>query len=342
MKFIKKLFLFLFLLTGLIAYFIFTNLTHKNLQDVSYDIAKGTSLKKIAAELAARGVVKNKYFFEYYVRLKKQDALIKFGEYRFAKNIEIDAVIQKLVKGEFIQYFFTIPEGYHLKQIQNILVTEKKLMTQEEFAEQITRVSLLKDVSEAQNLEGFLFPDTYAYTKKTTPAQLIEAMVTNFYKKVDAGLIKQAKDKGLSLYQLVTFASLVEKETGVGYERPLIAGVFYNRLAKGMLLQTDPAVIYGIENYDGNIRRSDLKKDTPYNTYTRPGLPKGPIASVGLEAIKAVIFPTKTSYFYFVAKQDRSHYFSQTLEQHNRAVQYYQLKRGVEPAPIPDTVVEKK
>jgi UPF0755 protein len=143
--------------------------------------------------------------------------------------------------------------------------------------------------------------------------------------------VTRAGELGLSLHQLISLASVVEKETGQAGERPIIAGVFFNRLKIGMMLQSDPTVIYGIPNFNGNLTRADLLRDTPYNTYTRTGIPPGPICSVGLAAIDAVLNPTPTQALYFVGKGDGTHYFSNTLDEHNRAVQYYQLHQGSPP-----------
>lgn len=164
-----------------------------------------------------------------------------------------------------------------------------------------------------------------------TPELIFKGMVDMFYKKTGEERVRLLRDKGLSLHAAVTLASVVEKETGQAVERPLIAGVFFNRIKIGMPLQSDPTTIYGIRNFNGNLTRRDLETDTPYNTYTRTGLPAGPICNPGLAAIDAVISPAVTDALYFVAKGDGSHYFSKSLDEHNRAVRYYQLKEGDPP-----------
>jgi UPF0755 protein len=305
--------------------------SYKNPSQVTIQIPKGASVRKIARLLSDKNVVADKYIFEAYVRFEGVGAQLKAGEYEFKEGLTMKVVAGKMAAGKVKLYRFTIPEGFNIYGICAVL-EKQKLMRMKVCTQQVRRVDLLKQKpAKAKTLEGYLFPDTYTYQYDTKQTDFIEQMVALFYKKVGDERIAKAKKMGFSLYELITFASIVEKETGKQSERPLIASVFHNRLRIGMLLQTDPTVIYGIQGYDGNIRKKDLTKDTPYNTYTRAGLPVGPICSVGLDAIDAVLEPAKSDYLYFVAKGDGSHYFSKTLAQHNRAVQYYQLKRG--PAP---------
>jgi UPF0755 protein len=172
-------------------------------------------------------------------------------------------------------------------------------------------------------LEGYLFPDTYQFGRGISPSLIIDAMVKRFWQMVGP-LTDRAKETGMTMQEIVTLASIVEKETGQPSERPLIASVFLNRLKSGMRLESDPTVIYGLENFDGNLRKKDLVQRSPYNTYVIHGLTPGPICNPGLESIKAVIFPAKTDYLYFVSKNDGSHHFSRTLSEHNQAVERYQ------------------
>lgn len=318
---------------GLLSWYVWGVYQFRNPETTTLLIETGTSVKRIASALQEKGVIADARVFEYALRLTGRAGAIQAGEYEFGQGLALAEVMEVLLGGEVKFYTFTIPEGYNLQQITKVLVGDKKIMTQGQFEELIRRVDLLEGVAEAQDLEGFLFPDTYRYDRGTTPEQIVTRMVKNFFERVDEERLAKAKAAGFSVYQWVTFASLVEKETGLATERPEIAGVFHNRLNSGMLLQTDPAVIYGIPNFNGNLTTADLARDTPYNTYVRPGLPHGPIASVGLASLDAVLNPAQTSSLYFVAKGDGSHYFSKTLEQHNRAVRYYQLKQGTEPPP---------
>lgn len=322
------------LVAGAAVYSVYQSLQYKNPTEVEVEILKGSSVKRIAALLAKEDVVESAWKFETYIRVTNQAKGLKAGNYVFEEGLLAQDVLDKMIAGKVKLSKFTLPEGYNIHEVCKLLVN-KNLMTADQCDTEVKRVELIReDNQNIKTLEGYLFPDTYSYGKNIKASQLTQQMVNLFYKKVGSERFEKAKKMGFSPHQLIIFASIVEKETGLAKERPLIASVFHNRLKKGMLLQTDPTVIYGIKNFDGNIRRSDLKTDTPYNTYTRPGLPIGPICNPGLESIDAVLNPLSSPYIYFVAKGDGSHYFSETLAQHNKAVQYYQLKKGNEPAPV--------
>lgn len=348
MRTLRRIFLLIFLvITALgivVGLRIRTSINYAVDHDVRVEIGSGASVRKISQILADDQIIHDARIFEYYLRflaMNEKKSSIRAGEYSFKSGQDFFSVVEQLLSGRVVLYTFTIPEGYNLKQIGEVVVGQKKLMSLAEYERQVKRADLIDrirvelGVSAITNLEGFLFPDTYAYEKNTKPDEIIAAMVSNFIKRVVEEFGKDGfsaiKKRKMSFLEAVTLASLVEKETGVGSERPLIAGVFVSRLEKGMLLQTDPSVIYGIPNFNGNITSADLKRDTPYNTYTRAGLPPGPIASVGLAALRAAFNPTPTEYLYFVAKGDGSHYFSKSLEEHNQAVRYYQLGIGVAP-----------
>ena len=179
----------------------------------------------------------------------------------------------------------------------------------------------------AQTFEGYLFPDTYYFSQDVTPKQIITSMVNQFRMTFKDEWEIRAHALGFTMHEIITLASIIEKETGVASERPVIASVFHNRLRKKMRLASDPTVIYGIKVFNGNITKKDLNRLTPYNTYMIRGLPPGPIANPGAESIKAALYPAKTNLLYFVAKFDKTHQFSATLADHNRAVRKYQLKR---------------
>lgn len=289
-------------------------------------IPQGASLKKISYLLVKERVISRRWAFELAVRWQGAENRLKAGEYEFEEGLKLSEVIEKLREGKIKQYQFTVPEGYSIWQACALLV-KKNLITPDVCHQQVRRVDLLKDSFGVETLEGFLFPETYSYDSQTATDEFVPLMVKMFYEKVGEARIERAKEMGLNLFKLLTLASVVEKETGRAEERPLIARVFSNRMTKGMLLQSDPTVIYGIENFDGNLTRAHLEKDTPYNTYTRAGLPAGPICSPGLSAIDAVLDPVPSEFLYFVAKGDGSHYFSATLDEHNAAVRKYQLKQ---------------
>lgn len=336
-KIIRTLF-YLFIFVGLAAalyvgYEYNKTMQYRNPETVLVKIKRGSSVRKIAYELASHHVVDHDIKFEIYLRIKDLAKGLQAGEYEFEEGLNIDEVIDKMRRGDVKLYKFTIPEGQNIKDVCRILV-EKELMLLTECDELIHDTAHLQkslqddSLQGLTSLEGFLFPETYAYDSDVTPRRIFEQMISMFVDKLGTERIQKANAMGLSLRQLITFASIVEKETGLASERPEIASVFHTRLKLGMLLQTDPTVIYGIPNYDGNIRKSDLLTDTPYNTYTRPGLPVGPICNPGLASIDAVLNPNPSEYLYFVAKGDGGHYFSKTLDEHNEAVRRYQLKQG--------------
>jgi UPF0755 protein len=220
-----------------------------------------------------------------------------------------------------------IPEGTNVAQVGEI-VERAGLSSKEAFIEAACDPHLAEALGiEGRSLEGYLFPETYHFHKGVTPEQMIRKMVSQFHVVFNSRWIARAKEQGFSVHEVVTLASIVEKETAKSDERPLIASVFLNRLKKRMRLESDPTVIYGIENFDGNITRKDLQSNTPYNTYRIKGLPPGPISNPGKASMEAVLYPTNEPYLYFVSKNDGSHHFSSTFSEHRRMVRKYQLRR---------------
>lgn len=310
------------------GYYAYQGVHYRNSDAVTLEIPKGASVRMASYELEKHGVIRDQFVFEAYLRLTGDAGKIKAGEYEFEAGLDMKTVIEKLVTGKVKLKQFTIPEGYTVQDVCRVLA-EKKI-TDLATCERLVHVPKLIPEG-AVSLEGFLFPDTYSYDAHIVPEELFRAMIGLFHKKVGAERVERAKARGLSLIELVTFASVVEKETGLASERPKIAGVFFNRLKLNMPLQSDPTAIYGLPNFNGNLTRADLERDSPYNTYTRQGLPAGPICNPGLGAIDAVLDPEPTAALYFVAKGDGGHYFSATLEEHNRAVRHYQLHQGEAP-----------
>lgn len=300
------------------------------------EVKKGMGVPTVVQEIHKAGLTNHPKWLEYYFRYRGVASVLKVGEYEFGPGATPDQMAEKLIKGERLRRNFTIPEGYSVRDIAKHLgekgiVDPNTFMTLAWAPDAASKYGL-----DGTTLEGYLFPDTYEYTKEMKEAQILAMMVANFKKKLAEKLMNIPTQLGLSKYQALTLASIVEKETGKAEERPLIAGVFYNRLRVNMPLATDPTIIYGIANYDGNIRKIDLETDGPYNTYLRPGLPPTPIANPGLKSIEAVLNPAPSDYLYFVSKGDGSHQFSRTLEEHNAAVQLYQLqKSGTLPASMP-------
>jgi UPF0755 protein len=246
-------------------------------------------------------------------------------------------VIDRIVRGEVFLRAVTFPEGLTIRQMSQIYEREA-LGPAAEFVRAAQKASLIRDVDPAAgDLEGYLFPNTYTLPRKITADQLVARMVTAFRDVLTQDLVERAAGRGLSVRQLVALASLVEKETGKAEERPMVAAVYSNRLRTGMPMQADPTVIYALERvgrYDGNITREDLRFDSPYNTYRYPGLPPGPIASPGRASIDAAASPADVPYVYFVSRNDGSHVFSSTLDEHNRNVFEYQVKPFRRPAEI--------
>lgn len=295
-----------------------------------FTIERGWSAKRVADELEREGIIDKRYWFDVYARLSKKASGIKSGEFNLQSPMTVPELFDTLVKGQTIQYSLSIIEGSNWKQaIARVAASEDLTHTLDEETLQSPEALMSALGFDGIHPEGQFFSDTYAFPKGTSDVEYLRRS-KNMLDKV----LKEeweGREEGLPLespYEALILASIVEKETAVAAERPLIAGVFLSRIIKRMRLQTDPTVIYGMgDNYDGNIRRSDLTTDTPYNTYTRAGLPPTPISMVGREAINAVMHPEETKALYFVAKGDGTHQFSETLEQHNAAVRKYQLKR---------------
>ena len=241
------------------------------------------------------------------------------------------AFLSLLTNVKAILYTVTIPEGYRITEIAELL-EQKGLINKAEFIAETRNPELLNDlkISSGGTLEGYLYPETYKFSKAEGAKKIVQTLVSTFKQRVQKPeLMAQTKAGKLTFHEIVTLASLIEKETGLGTERKLISSVFHNRLVKKMRLQTDPTVIYAMENFDGNIRKKDLSIDSPYNTYKYFGLPPGPIASPGLDSIRAALEPEQSEFLYFVSRKNGSHQFSTNYKDHTRAVQKYQLNHRV-------------
>ncbi len=290
-------------------------------------IASGTSLAEIAHALENQGIVADAGQLKLLARWRGSAGKIKAGQYAFDQSASPDAVLARLVAGDVIRYRFTVPEGLTLQEIAGRLAAEGRGSANNFLAKAKDPAFCQQSGITAPTLEGYLFPETYLMTGDMTEEMLIQAMVREFKRRLTPEIEAAAKQHALDRHQLVTLASIVQKEAGSSAEMPLIASVFHNRLKKGMPLQADPTVIYGIENFDGNLTRTHLKTATPYNTYQMRGLPAGPIANPGEEALRAVAFPAVSEYIFFVSKGDGTHAFSKTLAEHNALVRKYQLRR---------------
>ncbi|MBN1141823.1 MAG: endolytic transglycosylase MltG [Deltaproteobacteria bacterium] len=294
---------------------------------VRITIPGGASFDRTAKLLEEKGVVSSAWQLKLLARLKKSTTRIQAGTYLFETEAVPAQVLQRLVAGDIIQLKLVIPEGWTVteiaRRIQELgLGKEEAVLALAENPDFIRKLSL-----EAASLEGYLFPDTYTFPDGTPEERLLEAMVRQFHSRLTPELKQQAADRGLTLHQLTTLASIIQKESGNRSEMPLISAVFHNRLRKGIPLQADPTVIYGIPDFDGNLTRRHLATFTPYNTYLIRGLPPGPIANPGLEALQAAVHPAPVNHLYFVSRGDGSHIFSDTLAEHNEAVLRFQKRR---------------
>ena len=293
------------------------------------EIPQGAGSATIAKRLADAGVVRDVNSFKLALWLTGSGRRLQAGEYRFDAAISARQVATKIARGDVYVRPLTFPEGLTYKQMAP-LYQSKGFGPAAEFVTAAKQAALVRSVDPAApDLEGYLFPDTYKLPRSTSADQLVARMVAGALKALTPDLIAKAEARKLTVRQLVTLASIVEKETGKPEERRMVAAVYTNRLRIGMGLQCDPTVIYALERagrYDGNLSREDLQFDSPYNTYRYAGLPPGPIASPGRASLEAAVNPADVPYLYFVSKNDGSHAFATTLDEHNRNVQLYQVQ----------------
>jgi UPF0755 protein len=293
------------------------------------DIPPGTGPAEIGRRLSNAGVIRDRLSFRIELVRSGNGRRLQAGEYRFDQPMTVREVIAKIVRGDVYLLPITFREGLTIHEMA-ALYESRGFGPAGEF---MTAASDARPVHAfdpaAKDLEGYLFPDTYAMPRQSTPEQLVARMVAGFEKALTPELRAQAEGSGLSVRELVTLASIVEKETGKSEERSLVAAVYTNRLKIGMGLQCDPTVIYALQRahrYDGNLTREDLQFDSPYNTYRYRGLPPGPIAAPGRASLEAAAHPADVPYLYFVSRGDGSHVFATTLDEHNRNVYEFQKK----------------
>lgn len=298
-------------------------------RQVLVDVPPGTSYRQLAATLEEKGVVSSAQRFLLVVKLLGRSQALKVGEYQLEHRQPLLEILSVVTSGKSVPHRVTIPEGYNIYEIASLLES-LGLGTRQEV------LALLKNSEWAtellgepvETLEGYLFPETYTYSKYTPLRSLIQEMTRQFLQNYEQ--IGRHQTSPLSRHQLVTLASIIEKETAVSEERFRIASVFFNRLQKNMRLQTDPTILYGIldkgEPLPDRIRYKHLRESTRYNTYTFSGLPPGPIANPGRASLEAAFEPDGSEYLYFVSRNDGSHYFSKTYKEHNEAVQKYQVR----------------
>ncbi|MBI5451512.1 MAG: endolytic transglycosylase MltG [Gammaproteobacteria bacterium] len=294
---------------------------------VMFQVRPGSSLNGFAHDLARQGLIEHPRFLVWHARLSGDAQHLKAGEYRIEPGMTPRQLLQQVIAGNIVQYPLAIIEGWTLQQVLAELHSKdwiNKTLVGLSPAEIGRRLGI-----KVSHPEGLLQPDTYYLTRGTTDLDVLQRAYRAQQQYLEATWTERAPDLPYrTAYEALIMASIVEKETGVAEERPEIAGVFIRRLQKKMLLQTDPTVIYGLgKGFDGNLRRRDLQADTPYNTYTRSGLPPTPIAIPSKDAIVAALHPAPGNSLYFVARGDGTHQFSATLQAHLQAVRKYQLKR---------------
>lgn len=316
--------------------------------EVIFEVKPGESLGRVALRLSDKNLIGDPKMFKWMAKLKGQGSKLRVGEYSLRANMTGSEILDVLSSGVSLKRVFTVPEGYNRYEIAAIFERSELGPSQSFLKASEDQILAKKLLGESlSSLEGYLYPETYHFTKFTSAEEVVSTMVKRFLQEYDSisqgansqgtnsqGVNKYSLDKDRPLYiktrhQVVTLASVIEKETGAPEERPLIASVFHNRLQKGMKLQSDPTIIYGIldltKQITKNITRKDLQTPTRYNTYTVPALPYGPISNPGKDALAATLQPAKSDYLYFVSRNDGTHIFSKDYEAHNQAVRRFQL-----------------
>ncbi len=293
------------------------------------EIVPGSNPQSMGRTLSDAGVVESAIAFRIAVWLEGAGRRLQAGEYRFDAAMTPRAVVDRIARGDVFLRPVTFREGLTIRQMAAIF-EEKGFGTADEFVVAASKSGPVRELDpQARDLEGYLFPDTYTLPRRTTADELVARMVARFEKALTPEMRQKAASRGLRVRELVTLASLVEKETASAEERPLVAAVYANRLKVGMGMQGDPTVIYALERagrYTGNLTRADLQFDSPYNTYRYAGLPPGPIAAPGQASLEAAANPAAVPYLYFVSRNDGTHAFATTLDEHNRNVDRFQVQ----------------
>jgi UPF0755 protein len=290
------------------------------------EIPDGASLRQVATILEQQGLIANRWALVLLEKLSHSRQTVRSGEYALHAGMRPSEILAELHHGHVLLHSVTIPEGYSISQIAQGY-QQKGLGRTDELERLAHDRSFIQSLGlTVESLEGYLYPDTYRFARRVSSKEILTAMVEGLRRAFTADLQARAAELKLSLHEVLTLASVIEKETGAGEERPFVSSVFHNRLRQRIPLQSDPTVIYGIKNFDGNIRKKDLSSPSPYNTYRVRGLPPGPIASPGIQSIRATLFPASTKYLYFVSRNDGTHFFSATLAEHERAVDQFQRR----------------
>ena len=291
-------------------------------------IPRGSTFNSVTMSIREKGMLPYPRLYSYLAEQLKVYSRIQAGEFKIQHNWNTYELLQYLISGKSIRHKITIPEGSNYVQIAERLHSSK-------LADKEVLMSLINDpellaktgIPEVTTLEGFLFPETYFFSRVESEKEILSAMIAQYRRVFNTDFQKRAEEIGMKEYKVLILASIVEKETGIDSDRPLIASVFHNRLKRRMRLDSDPTVIYGLSDFNGNLTRKHLRKPTPYNTYTRYGLPPTPISNPGHASLHSVLYPADKKYLYFVARGDGSSQFSKTLREHNKAVWQYQKIR---------------
>ncbi len=293
---------------------------------IEVHIPESSSAVEVAHLLKENNLIRSERAFLNYCKRENYDSQLKAGIYSFSRSQTLQAISLQLVEGKGLMNSFTVPEGYTLKQIGDLLVREN-IVSQQDWQQALRDeydYEFLSPQTDEKRLEGFLFPDTYSVGKQTTAHEIINNMLANFARQWSKEFTRVAKDREMSVRDVVIVASLIEKEARIAGERKRIAGVIYNRLNINMPLQIDATILYSLGQHKQQITNQDLQVNSPYNTYRHTGLPPGPIACPGKASIEAALYPEKHTYYYYVAQGDGSHYFSKTFAEHEQARQKYQ------------------
>ncbi|MCY4645224.1 MAG: endolytic transglycosylase MltG [Bacteriovoracales bacterium] len=292
----------------------------------TFEIKTGEPFSRINYRLAKKKLISSPRIFHKLALWHSSTEKLRPGLYKISSGMSMSELLGLFREGREILIDVTIAEGKNIFEMDKIFY-QKKILREDEFLRAAKDQTFLSSLGiKAATAEGYLYPDTYKFSPTASAKDLISSMTNNLFKKIQSIDLGQTP---FDLHRLLTLASIVEKETGAAHERPIIAGVFLNRLKKGMRLQSDPTTIYGIyETFDGNLKKKHLRQKTPYNTYRMAGLPVGPIANPGLDAIKAVLNPQKHNFLYFVSKNDGTHVFSSNYRNHLKAVRNWQKTKA--------------
>ncbi len=297
---------------------------------ILFEVKNGDNVGSVGRSLEQKGLIKSRIAFQAAYRLFYSPRSIKAGEYALASPVKAKAILSTLVEGKVYLHAVTIPEGLTALEIAPLL---EPILADgvEGFRAAFQDPTFISSLDpEAQNLEGYLYPETYHFARGTPSAQVIRTMVAQFLSVLDEAWRARARSLGMTIRQVVILASLIEKETAIPAEKPLVSAVFHNRLRLGMKLDCDPTIIYALKQkglFHGNLTKKDMALDSPYNTYLRAGLPPGPICNPGKEALEAALFPAPENFLYFVSRNDGSHHFSRSFAEHQAAVRMFQKRR---------------